>query len=119
MLNGYGHRCAMTRIQLRLVDAAHILPVAAPGSADHIVNGIALSPTYHRAFDNGLIYLDEQYVMRSNPEKEQALAALQLDGGLEAFKASLGRIHLPADPGQRPDPRFIRKANRYRRIPAA
>ncbi|MHC4179813.1 MAG: HNH endonuclease, partial [Planctomycetota bacterium] len=76
VLNGYGHRCAVSRMQLRLVDAAHILPVAAPGSADHIVNGIALSASYHRAFDNGLIYLDEQYVMRSNPEKEQTLTEL-------------------------------------------
>jgi putative restriction endonuclease len=54
----YGNRCAVTRVQLRLVDAAHILPVGTTGSADHVRNGIALSPTYHRAFDAGLIYLD-------------------------------------------------------------
>ena len=28
----YDQRCAVTRIQLRLVDAAHILPVGAEGS---------------------------------------------------------------------------------------
>ncbi len=116
VLNGYGHRCAVTRMQLKLVDAAHILPVAAPGSSDHVVNGIALSATYHRAFDNGLVYLDEQYVMKVNPEREQHLAQLQLDGGLPAFKATLGRIHLPADRRQWPNVRFIRKANRYRHI---
>jgi len=119
VLNGYGDRCAVTRLQLRLVDAAHILPVAAPGSSDHIVNGIALSPTYHRAFDCGLIYLDEKCIMHFNAEKESDLHRLHLDGGLSDFKASLGKIHLPADHHQRPDPRFIRKANRYRRIPAA
>jgi putative restriction endonuclease len=119
VLNGYGHRCAVTRLQLRLVDAAHILPVAAPGSADHIVNGIALSPTYHRAFDCGLIYLDERYVMRCNADREPELKTLNLDGGLNEFKASLGKIHLPADRRQWPDLRFIRKANRYRRIFAA
>lgn len=119
VLNGYGHRCAVTRLQLKLVDAAHILPVAAPGSADHIVNGIALSPTYHRAFDCGLIYLDERYVMRCNPDREPELAALNLDGGLKEFKESLGKIHLPADRRQWPDTRYIRKANRYRRIVAA
>ncbi len=119
VLNGYGHRCAVTRLQLRLVDAAHILPVAAPGSSDHILNGIALSPTYHRAFDCGLIFLDEQHVMRFNAEREQVLRELQLDGGLPDFIASLGKIHLPADRRQWPDARFIRKANRFRRIPAA
>lgn len=119
VLNGYGHRCAVTRLQLRLVDAAHILPVAAPGSSDHIVNGIALSATYHRAFDCGLIYLDEQYVMHFNGEREAELHTLQLDAGLADFKASLGKIQLPADRRQWPDVRFVRKANRYRRVPAA
>jgi putative restriction endonuclease len=116
VLNGYGHRCAVTRLQLRLVDAAHILPVPAPGSSDHIINGVALSPTYHRAFDCGLIYLDEDRVMRTNPNKEQELAHLELGGGLAEFRSSLGKIHLPADRHQWPDARFIRKANRFRRI---
>lgn len=119
VLNGYGNRCAVTRLQLRLVDAAHILPVAAPGSSDDIVNGIALSPTYHRAFDCGLIYLDEHRVMHFNHDREPELHTLRLDGGLAEFKASLGRIHLPADRRQWPDPRLIRRANRYRRIVAA
>ena len=119
VLSAYTNRCAVTRMQLRLVDAAHILPVAAPGSADHVLNGIALSPTYHRAFDNGLIFLDEEYRMKTNPQKEMLLADLELDGGLEGFKGSLGKIHLPADRRQWPDARFIKKANRFRRITAA
>jgi len=54
-------------MQLRLVDAAHILPVHTEETIDDVRNGIALSPTYHRAFDGGLIYLDENYAMRINP----------------------------------------------------
>jgi len=70
VLNAYGNRCAVTRTQLRLVDAAHILPVGAPESVDDVCNGIALSPTYHRAYDNGLIYLDEEYTRcRSTPTR--------------------------------------------------
>ena len=57
--------------------------------------------------------------MRINPAKEGHLVDLKLDGGLEAFKASLRKIHLPPDKRQRPDPRFIKKANRYRGIEAA
>jgi len=55
VLQAYGHRCAVSRVQLRLVDAAHILPIGAPGSIDDVRNGFALAPTYHRAFDNGPI----------------------------------------------------------------
>ncbi len=107
----------MTRVQLRLVDAAHILPVGAPRSADHVRNGIALSPTYHRAFDAGLVYLDEQFCMRLNDGYVGALRQLNLAGGLETFKAPLGQIFLPPDPVQRPSADFIRLANRFRQIP--
>ncbi|MCH7726017.1 MAG: HNH endonuclease [Planctomycetes bacterium] len=116
VLGAYGNRCAVTRLQLRLVDAAHILPVGAPGSIDEVRNGLALSPTYHRAYDNGLIYLDEKNRMRINADKQHALQELNLIGGLADFKASLGPIHLPPDPHQRPHSQFIRKANRHRQI---
>lgn len=117
VLFAYGHRCAVTRVQLRLVDSAHILPVGAPGSADHVRNGIALSPTYHRAFDAGLIYLDEQYRMRLNNGQLHALERLNLTGGVDVFRGPLGQIFLPPDPQQRPSTDFIRRANRFRQIP--
>ncbi len=118
VLHAYGNRCAVTKTQLKLVDAAHILPVGAPDSTDHIKNGLALAPTYHRAFDTGLIYLDETYRMRINPEKESSLVTLGLDAGLRRFKDVLGRILLPPDRKQWPSKAFIRKANRFRQIPA-
>ena len=111
------HRCAVTRMQLRLVEAAHILPVGAHGSTDEVRNGLALSPTFHRAYDNGLIYLTDDYKMKINPEKEDYLVKLNLDGGLPDFKRLLNkRIHLPPDRRQWPDMRYINRANEYRRI---
>lgn len=116
VLHAYGNRCAVTRVQLRLVDAAHILPVGAPDSSDHVTNGLALSPTYHRAYDNGLIYLDDSHVMRINPIKQAELSFLRLDDGMAGFKVPLGKILLPPDPGQWPKQDFIRQANRFRLI---
>lgn len=119
VLIAYAHRCAVTRLQLRLVDAAHILPVAAPGSPDHVSNGLALSPTYHRAFDHGLIYLDEGFVMRLNPKRLNRLETLNLQAGIEEFKSVLGKIHLPPDRLQWPDVKLVRLANEFRRIELA
>lgn len=117
VLFAYGNRCAVTRVQLRLVDAAHILPVGATGSADHVRNGVALSPTYHRAFDAGLIYLDESHHMRMNEGRLQVLQQLNLAGGVNTFRAPLGQqIFLPPDPNQHPTPEFIRRGNRFRQI---
>ena len=118
VLNAYENRCAVTRIQLKLVDAAHILPVHSGESSDHVKNGMALSPTFHRAYDNCLVYLDEDYVMRLNEEKAKELRADSLDGGLERFRSFLDkRIHLPLDENQRPEVEYIRMANKHRRIP--
>lgn len=116
VLHAYGSRCAVTRMQLRLVDAAHILPVGAPGSIDHVTNGIALSPTYHRAYDNGLIYLDANYHMRLNAAKLNQLSTLGLHGGADTFKVPLGKIYLPQDKKQWPQRELIGKANDFRQI---
>ena len=117
VLLAYDRRCAVTRMQLRLIDAAHILPVGAEGSVDIVTNGLCLSPTYHRAFDRGLIYLNESLEMHINPEKEQELIAHRLDGGLEDFKSYLGRqVHLPADRLQWPSIEFVHQANLFRKI---
>ena len=115
--SAYEQRCAITRMQLRLIDAAHILPVGVEGSNDEVANGICLSPTYHRAYDRGLIFLDEELVARINPEKEQELVRVGLAGGSNDFKKYLdNKIHLPQDKYQWPSVDFIRKANKFRRI---
>ena len=119
VVTAYDRRCAVTRIQLRLIDAAHILPVGAEGSTDEVTNGLCLSPTYHRAFDRALIYLDDSLNMQINPAKEKELIMLGLDGGLRDFKAYLGKkIHLPPDRTQWPQLEFIHAANKFRRIQA-
>lgn len=118
VLIAYDNRCAVTRIQLRLVDAAHILPVPSGDSSDHVTNGLALSPTFHRAYDNCLIYLDELYVMRLNAEKFSGLHESNLDGGIGFIQSYLGKkIHLPMDVNQRPSSAYIKMANKHRRIP--
>ncbi|MBW8010227.1 MAG: HNH endonuclease [Chloroflexi bacterium] len=113
----YERRCAVTGLQLRLIDAAHILPVGVEGSTDNVSNGICLSPTYHRAFDRGLVFLDDNFIMQINREKEQELTQERLSGGVNDFKNFLGRrVHLPQDRQQWPNVEMIIEANRFRGI---
>lgn len=115
VLAAYDNRCAVTRVQLKLVEAAHILPIHAPGTVDQVRNGIALSPTYHSAFDSGLIYLDTDLVMRLNEGKMAELRQIGRAGGIRAFKVPLDKpIHLPAHQRLRPAAAMIRRANRFR-----
>lgn len=118
VLNAYDNRCAVTRSQMRLVEAAHILPVPVENSSDHVSNGLALSPTLHRAYDNCLIYLDTDLVMKLNEQRAEQLVSDHLHAGLDALRPLLNkRIHLPLDVNQHPNREFIVKANSYRRIP--
>ncbi|MDF3130745.1 HNH endonuclease signature motif containing protein [Kiritimatiellaeota bacterium B1221] len=110
----YDNRCAVTRQQLKLLDAAHILPFSESMSPDTVNNGLSLSPTYHRAYDNGLIYLDENYHMRIRNSKLDELRAAGQVGGLKKFIEPLGKIHLPSDRNQWPDKELIIQANKFR-----
>lgn len=113
----YDRMCCVTGMQMKLVDAAHILPVGAEGSIDEVKNGLCLSPTYHRAYDHGLIYLSEDFQMLINSSKRKELIELDQAKGIEVFELTLGReIYLPADRLQWPDPNLVRAANQFRKI---
>lgn len=65
VMSTYGYSCAVSGFGIgtlaagratRLLDAAHIRPVSERGS-DDVANGLALTPTLHRLFDEGLFTL--------------------------------------------------------------
>ena len=65
----YNHTCCISGLQIitgyniQMVDACHIVPFAVSHD-DTITNGLSLSPNLHRAFDRGLISVDENYMVR-------------------------------------------------------
>ena len=62
----YNYTCCISRmkvdamINVSMVDACHIVPFS-ESYDDTITNGIALCPNLHRAFDRGLIAIDDDY----------------------------------------------------------
>lgn len=105
----YEFRCAMCGLGLGLLAAAHILPVAAPGSTDQVQNGIALCDNHHRAFDRHLIRVDpESFAIVMRPELITGHAAD------DAFVATtLPTLRTPAAGGEGPSPEFLRKRLEY------
>ena len=49
-----------TTYEISVIDACHIIPFSVSHD-DTITNGIALSPTLHRAFDRGLLTINQNY----------------------------------------------------------
>ena len=73
VLEVYNKQCAVSGLkidpikQTMLIDACHIIPFSQTCD-DTIRNGISLSPTFHRAFDNGLIAIDADYRLLVHPK---------------------------------------------------
>lgn len=72
----YDFSCCITGMKIhsshniQMIDACHIYPFSLSGD-DTVTNGIALSPTLHRAFDRGLITINSDYVVRVSPTVEE------------------------------------------------
>lgn len=64
----YNQQCAVTGLKIdfsttmSMVDACHITPFADTHD-DTITNGIAMSPTIHRAFDRGMLAISDDYTI--------------------------------------------------------
>jgi putative restriction endonuclease len=115
VLAAYGHQCAMCGMQLRLLDAAHILPVNAPGSTDETSNGVALCTLHHRAFDRSLVTFDGEYKTYFDEDQAEEFARTGHQGGLQDFRKALRPlILLPPDKKDRPDGALIKAANLMR-----
>ena len=118
VLRAYRYQCAVCQCALKLIDAAHIIPVSFPNSSDEVTNGLALCRIHHGAYDNGLLGVQSDYRIVINPESERHLGELRLDMGINEFKSRLpDRITIPSTLEAQPDPRKLIIGLRARRWP--
>ena len=90
----YDNTCCITKMKvistynIQMIDACHIKPFSVSHD-DTITNGVSLCPNMHRAFDRGLLSLDDNYrVMVSDSFKEtDNVYSLKQYAGMQ--------IHLP------------------------
>ncbi|SFU30465.1 putative restriction endonuclease [Pustulibacterium marinum] len=97
----YQHRCCISGMQvqtglpIQMVDACHIIPFKT-SLDDTVTNGFSLSPTLHRAFDRGLIGVDDDYRVIVSPvvtEQPSVYAISQFQGA---------ELLLPKEPAYHP-----------------
>lgn len=113
VLEIYDGRCAISGMKLEfwksvsMVDACHIIPFA-DAQGDTISNGIALSPTLHRAFDRGLVSVSNDYRVLVHPRLTDHFPEV----GIRQFNYQL--LHLPYDPRFYPSPeKFAQHRQRF------
>ncbi|MCT8281711.1 HNH endonuclease [Xanthomonas translucens] len=115
VLSAYSNVCAVCGLQLRLVEAAHIVPVTSDASTDSTENGIALCVLHHRAYDKNIISIDEGYRIQVSETVLRGLGEYNLLGGLEHFRGNLREMMLlPADRRDYPSPGNLALSRRVR-----
>ena len=115
VLTVYSHRCAMCGLQLELVEAAHIVPVAESASTDETTNGLALCTLHHRAYDKALVTVANDFrVLVSSAEKGR-LKKIGFDGRMASFVNDLRPvIHLPPATKDRPKASYLQRGREIR-----
>lgn len=110
VLRAYGYKCALTGVALRLVDAAHIVPVSDPTSTDEARNGVALNPFMHRAYDCGLLGILPGGRTGINPRMLERLKKDRLDEGLDMLQRALPSVmRMPTMSEFRPPDDYLRR----------
>jgi putative restriction endonuclease len=84
----YNFSCSISGMRIessqnaQMIDACHIIPFSISND-DTIPNGISLSPNLHRAFDRGLITINQDYIVRISPsvtENDSVFSLSQFNG---------------------------------------
>lgn len=118
VLAAYRNQCAVCQTALKLVDAAHIVPVSHPTSTDDVTNGIALCRLHHGAYDAGLLGITSKYRLVVNPSAIDRLKNCNLHSGLDEFQQRLpSQIMLPNAIEVRPHPAHLRLGMQLRAFP--
>lgn len=103
----YNYQCAISEMKIestrniQMIDACHIVPFAFSKN-DTITNGISLSPNLHRAFDRGLITINNDYtvvVTSKIIESKSAYSISQFEGK---------KILLPQNSNYYPNPENLK-----------
>ncbi|WP_340111863.1 HNH endonuclease [Maribellus mangrovi] len=108
ILEVYDNQCAVTGLKVAdaqnrsLVDACHITPFAESYN-DSIRNGLALSPTFHRAFDRGLIAISDKYKILVHPK----LKDFNPETGIKQFENK--DVFLPSNSKFHPSEKHLRE----------
>lgn len=116
VLNAYDHSCAICGLQLGLVEAAHIVPVAVAGSTDETRNGLCLCRIHHRAYDALLVDVAPDLTIKVSASQIARLRALGRAEGSGAISELDGRrlLVVPDAVSDRPYAAYLLNGSRSR-----
>lgn len=116
VLDAYRSQCALCRLKHReLLDAAHIIPDHEKDSLPIVKNGMALCKLHHAAFDQSILGIRPDYIVKIRPDIRDETDGPMLIHGLQ--KLHNARIVIPKIKKLRPAPELLER--RWRQFMAA
>lgn len=114
VLTAYCSRCAFCST-FEDVEAVHIIPVGYGMRTDETRNGLALCALHHKAYDQALVTVVDDYTIQVNRNQATELQKQKMSDGLAKFSQDLRPIIiLPPAVSDRPHAEYIRIANSIR-----
>jgi putative restriction endonuclease len=108
VVHAYQEQCACCRLKhISLLDAAHIIPDSDPEGEPKISNGISLCKLHHAAFDNNIIGISPEYVIKVRPDVLEEEDGPMLLHGLQGMNEK--KLIIPEQLGKRPNKEFLEK----------
>lgn len=102
VLVAYQSRCAVCELRHpSLLDAAHIIPDGDPRGAPTVTNGMAMCKIHHAAFDQGMLGVSPEYLVRISSALLHEIDGPMLKHGLQAMDGRA--LALPPRAKDRPD----------------
>jgi putative restriction endonuclease len=103
-MHAYGTRCAVCSLtQGALLDAAHIIADGQPGGDPVTPNGLSLCKIHHAAYDEHILGITPERIVRINSDVLQEVDGPMLRHGLQEFHGAQLRV-VPTRRSDQPDP---------------
>lgn len=110
VLDAYSRQCTMCKLQHdELLDAAHIIPDSEKDGEPIVQNGLSLCKIHHAAYDNNIIGITPDYIIKVKESVLSEIDGPMLKFGLQSMEGK--NLILPARKSDHPDP--DRLAKRY------
>lgn len=103
VISAYQTHCALCRLRhAELLDAAHIIPDKEEGGDPIVPNGLSLCKIHHAAFDNNIIGITPDYIVKVNEEVLREIDGPMLKYGIQSMHNQ--GLFLPKKKIEYPDP---------------
>ncbi|MFV1884108.1 MAG: HNH endonuclease [Balneola sp.] len=84
IMKAYKDQCSICRLKHpRLLDAAHIIPDSEPTSSSNIDNGLSLCKIHHSAFDQSIIGITPDYIIKVRTDILEEIDGPMLKHGIQ------------------------------------